>query len=137
MRTNYERLLSERKPVGITASTLTRNVSLDICQIPEEQVIFYDTLSRRYFTASYSEVLQAEYHLNRNFVIGGAISVGEWYEFLGLTAESDDYYKGWTSADGYCWIDFDHYVGNTHDGIMYFGIEPMFSPINLLEEPEW
>lgn len=130
---NY-RILSKRIPVDITAATLTKNASLDIIHIPEEKVIFYDTVSKRYFEATYSEILQAEYHLNRNFVIGGYISVGEWYEFLGLETKESDYFKGWSSYDGYCWIDFNHYVGSTHDGVLYFGIEPIFAPSKFEED---
>lgn len=121
---------------GITAPSLAQNTSLDLMYIPEEQVIFYDVMSKRYFTTTYSQVLQAEYHLNRNFVLGGAISIGQWYEFLGLTAKEEDYFVGWTSYDGYYWIDFDHYAGHTHDGLLYFGIDPMFSPRDLREDYE-
>lgn len=45
---------------------------------------FYDQFSNRYFESTVSKVLQAEYHLNRNFAIrGGDGTVNEFYEFLG------------------------------------------------------
>ena len=41
---------------------------------PDENRLFYDEYSRRYFESSVSRVLQAEYHLNRNFVMSGHLS---------------------------------------------------------------
>ena len=74
---------------------------------------FYDPFSMRYFERTIDEVLEAEYHLNRNFILRGDASVNEFYRFLGLeeTPDGDEY--GWSQCVGfdvygYQWIDFRH-----------------------------
>lgn len=47
-------------------------------------VLFYDGYSQRYFESKISQVLQAEYHLNRNFAIGADVTLNDFYLFLGI-----------------------------------------------------
>ena len=75
---------------------------------PDENHLFYDEYSRRYFESSVSRVLQAEYHLNRNFVMSGHLPVNDFYEMLGLSAIDGGEYVGWNCDDGLYWIDFNH-----------------------------
>ena len=83
--------------------------------LEENYHVFYDTFSKRYFESTMPAVLEAEYHLNRNYTMSGIISVNEWYEFLGLDPIDlgDDYV--WYGDDGLYWIDFDHHVFTTGD----------------------
>lgn len=81
--------------------------------IPEEPVWFYDEISKRYFKRTYREVLEAEYHLNRNFILRGYAPLNEFYDFLNLDRTNDGDKLGWSAEMGdifygYQWIDFDH-----------------------------
>lgn len=81
--------------------------SLDF-DAPEETLLFYDSYSERYFNSTISHVLQAEYHLNRNFCLGGDVSVNMFYEFLGLDPIIGGDKFVWDISGGIGWIDFNH-----------------------------
>lgn len=79
----------------------------------KQTLTFYEPFSMRYFERTMDEVLEAEYHLNRNFILRGDASMNEFYRFLGLeeTPDGDEY--GWSQCVGfdvygYQWIDFCH-----------------------------
>ena len=95
----------------------------------ETMHLFYDTLSERYFETSISRVLQAENHLNRNFMFGGYARLNDFYKFLGL--KQTDYGKnvGWSMFNGdIYWIDFYHQKTVFDDGLECYIIEPFFTP---------
>lgn len=117
--------------VHITSDTIFGTSTLDFGDAEEPEVTrtFYDCLSKRCFESTISNVIQAEYHLNRNFLLGGTISLNEFYEFLGLdnTDEGDE--LGWSNCNGdIFWIDFDHHKMTLDDGMEVFMIEPVFEP---------
>lgn len=93
-----------------------------------EMMLFYDHYSERYFETTMEKVLQAEYHLNRNFSIGFCAPVNEFYEFLGLCPIDGGDEVGWTMADGINWIDFNHRKVQLDDGLSCYVIEMVFSP---------
>ena len=68
---------------------------------PEGPVTFYEPLSTRYFERTINEVLEAEYHLNRNFILRGEVSLNEFYEFLGLEKTDDGNKYGWSQICGF------------------------------------
>lgn len=88
----------------------------------EARHTFYLECSDVFFESTISQVLQAEYHLNRNFMYSGYASLGELHDFLGINKDnipdvgwnmelmdkSNRYY--WTSEDGIFWIDFNNYI---------------------------
>jgi hypothetical protein len=47
-------------------------------------VLFYEPISDRYFEATVEQVMNAEYHLNRNFALAGAALLNEFYDFIGI-----------------------------------------------------
>jgi hypothetical protein len=95
---------------------------------PDENHLFYDEYSRRYFESSVSRVLQAEYHLNRNFVMSGHLPVNDFYEMLGLSAIDGGEYVGWNCDDGLYWIDFNHRKTVLDDGLEVYVIEMVWTP---------
>lgn len=95
---------------------------------PDENRLFYDEYSRRYFESSVSRVLQAEYHLNRNFVMSGHLPVNDFYEMLGLSALDGGEYVGWNCDDGIYWIDFNHRKTVLDDGLEVYIIEMVWTP---------
>ena len=57
-----------------------------------------------------ASVLNAQYHLNRNFTLRGYVSLNEFYEFLGIEKVVCGEGIGWGQdllEDGIFWIDFD------------------------------
>ena len=102
---------------------------------PDGLLTFYEPVSKRYFKRTIEEVLEAEYKLNRNFILRGYAPLNEFYEFLGIEKTPDGEKLGWSEEVGYelygyGWVDFEHpYVGNEdgteHD---YYLIDMIFSP---------
>ncbi len=101
-------------------------ISLDV---PDEKIIFYDEISGESITCYEREIMDAEYHLNRNFVLRGYASLNEFYEFLGLPQTIYGETVGWSSADGYYWIDFEHRLISRDDGgTDIYSIDMLFPP---------
>lgn len=91
--------------------------------------LFYDAFSNRYFESAINRVLQAEYHLNRNFMLYGQVSLNNFYEFLGITQTDYGDTVGWSAFNGdIYWIDFNHYKTTLKDGHKVFVIEMVFEP---------
>lgn len=92
--------------------------SLEFEDANEEFRLFYDSYSQRYFQATISQVLQAEYHLNRNFALmGGFVPLNMFYEFLGIETSPVFAGEGWWVTDEMYWIDFDHSKTMIDDGL--------------------
>ncbi|MEY8515366.1 DUF6353 family protein [Lachnospiraceae bacterium 29-84] len=84
--------------------------------VPDEKSIFYEEISGESITCYEKEIMDAEYHLNRNFVLRGYVSLNEFYGLLGLPKTDYGESVGWSMADGYCWIDFEHRLVSRDDG---------------------
>ena len=114
------------------AQGLTSDCCLDFSQ-DEDIHLFYDEYSGEYFESTFSRVLQAEYHLNRNFMFSGVVSLNDFYDFLGLE-EIKKKVKcgdsvGWSNTNGdLYWIDFDHTRIIIDDGLICYAVEPVFYP---------
>lgn len=117
------------KEVNITAMDAFGGSSLSFDCDTEEKRLFYDEMSNRYFESTFSRVLQAEYHLNRNFILRGGQSLNEFYAFLGIEGIEYGNKLGWNCCDGdIYWIDFDHHKTVFDDGLECYIIEPVFDP---------
>lgn len=94
-----------------------------------EPVLFYDEYSNRYFEATIEQVITAEYHLNRNYVLRGSSVLNELYDFLGLEPTEYGEVLGWAPSDeGMYWIEFNHRKVVLDDGLECFIIEMPFEP---------
>ena len=123
----------------ISAGSLAQMTSVGFEDANEEERLFYDAISDRYFQATISQVLQAEYHLNRNFALsGGFITLNQFYEFLGVSKVSGGDEVGWMVSDGLYWVDFDHQKTMVDDGlngeVECYIIDAPFPPVS---EEEW
>lgn len=78
--------------------------------------MYYDEISGETFVRYEREIMDAEYHLNRNFVMRGYASLNEFYEFLGLPQTLYGDSVGWSITDGEMWIDFEHALISRDDG---------------------
>lgn len=101
--------VEKAKDMYIDAPALTSNNSLNLENSTYQKELFYDELSNRYFETTLDQVMAAEYHLNRNYVLRGYTVLNEFYEFLGIDQIDEGYDLGWTvNDDEIYWIDFNH-----------------------------
>lgn len=115
--------------VRVTSSGFFGSETLDFEGVSEDEPIhtFYDEFSNRYFDSTIEHVLQAEYHLNRNWALGDAVTVNDFYEFLGLCGLTDGDNMGWDWEMGISWLDFNHRVIHKN-GEKVLVIEMVFTP---------
>jgi len=62
-------------------------------------------------------VLQAEYHINRNMVLGAFVTLNDFYDFLGISHVEGGDIVGWLLSDSMYWIDFDNSKAMVDDGL--------------------
>lgn len=94
-----------------------------------------------FFERTMEEVVQAEYHINRNLVLRGEVTLNEFLSFLGLEAVEEGDMIGWDcyigeTQYGYRWIDFNHRHYVTDDGLTVCSIDTPFAP-HSLDDPEY
>lgn len=104
-----------------------------------DKMLFYEEYRGKYFEASMGEVLNAEYHLNRNLALRGYVSLNEFYGFLGLEPTEFGDVLGWSSGEmmdsGLMpWIDFDHHMTTLDDDLECCMISPVWEPVKGYEE---
>lgn len=99
-------------------------------ETPDQKMKFFDQFSGKYFTRYEREIMDAEYHLNRNFIMRGYSNLNEFYTFLGLPETEQGEKIGWSCYDGYCWIDFQHLIMTDRDdpGEQIYMIDYIFEP---------
>lgn len=94
--------------VGIDAPGICDCASLYIDDKHGDTLLFYDEYGKRFFESTLEQVISAEYHCNRNFVLRGTQMLNELYGFLGLEPTDFGWEAGWCISDGFYWIDFNH-----------------------------
>lgn len=107
-------------------------INLDI---PDGKAIFYDEISGESIVRYEREIMDAEYHLNRNFTMRGYAFLNEFYEFLGLPMTEYGGRWGWSMASGIMWIDFEHRLISDDGKTACYSIDMIFPP-DVLEEWE-
>lgn len=102
-------------------------------QIEENNRLYYDFYSGRYFEATPYAVKRAEYEINRTLMLDDGVYLNEWYQLLDLEPLEHGWDFGWAAcanSDMYwqTWIDFHHEVTTMDDGleciIVSFSQEP-------------
>ena len=97
--------------------------------VPDGKFMFYDEISGDTITAYEREIMDAEYHLNRNFTMRGYATYNEFRHFLGLPPTDYGEEIGWAVCDGYTWIDFEHRLITQDDGGPdIYSIDMVFPP---------
>lgn len=98
-----------------------------------ENLLFYLTGCDHFFERSMAEVIDAEYQINRQYVLNGYVSLNDFLDELGLPKTDEGSELGWSTdvaADVYdkCWLDFDHEILTTDDGLECFVIRSRVKP---------
>lgn len=121
--------------VYIHSECLCANCDLSLEENDGEPKLFYDEYANRYFEATIEQVISAEYHLNRNYILRGFSVLNELYEFLGLEPTEYGSVLGWAPLDdGMYWIDFNHRKIVMDDGLEVYVLEMPFAPTVDYEE---
>lgn len=95
-----------------------------------EQLLFYDLISKKYFTTTMAAVLNAQYHVNRNLAVRGDCSLNEYLSFLGVDGVENGDEMGWDISymieEMECyWLDFDNQKTVLEDGLECILIDTM------------
>lgn len=99
----------------------------------DERLTWYEPLSNTTFKAYEKEVIDAEYHFNRNWILsGGCADVNNYFSFLGIDWDPEYDGVGWWMEDGLMWVDFEHRLTTLPNGNEVYSIWPVFKPT---EEP--
>lgn len=97
--------------------------------IPDDKLVFIEPISGETIECYEKEIMDAEYHINRNFVLRGYAPLNEFFDFLGLPRTDYGEEIGWSCADGYEWIDFEHHLISRDDGgTPVYAITYVFEP---------
>ena len=108
----------------------------------EDEILFYDDFFDVSFRSSLANVRTAQYHLNRNFQLGGEVTMAEFYGFLGIDPPKNipdsglNEYSfdeiGWGLdfvESGCIWIDFETIYTEPDDGgEPYYILDYTFPP---------
>lgn len=98
-----------------------------------EQLLFYDFFAQRYFNTTLAAVINAQYHLNRNLMLRGYVTLNEFYDFLGIEQIKDGDDLGWNMdylmTGGYLWLDFKNEHVKMEDGMECCIISPFVDPM--------
>lgn len=115
--------------VHINSTYLCGDCDLSLDKSANKTVLFYEEISKRFFESTIEQVLQAEYHLNRNYTLRGFAVLNELYSFLGLPDINGGDELGWAPTDeGEYWIEFNHRRAMLDDETEYYSIEMPFEP---------
>ena len=90
---------------------------------PDKKVTFFEPYSETFLNCYEREIMDAEYHINRNFILKGSLSLNEYYDFLGLPHTKDGDDVGWRVCEGYMWLDFEHEKQIKDDGNEYYVLQ--------------
>ena len=100
--------------------------------VESERILCYDTHSSRYFTTTMAAVLNAEYHLNRNLILRGWVTLNEFYEFIGIDGILNGDEIGWCMDElmegGVMWLDFENNRTKMNDGMECVVISALWEP---------
>lgn len=123
----------QSEPMDIHHSYYFSECNLIPKDIDDDIQLFYIESADRYFTSSLSRVINAEYHLNHNFIAAGYATLNDFYNFLGISKENNGDEIGWsiTDDDPY-WIYFNHKKEMVNN-IPCVVIEMKSKPINEFE----
>lgn len=104
-----------------------------------DKVLFYDEFSGRYFESTTTEVLKAEYEINKKLSSWGGVYLNEFYDLVGLEPTDYGEHLGWSAAGLYemywdQWLNFSHEKFILDDGLEGYIITFEQEPVPGFEE---
>lgn len=129
--------VEKAEDIRVYSQSIATLCDLSVADGTSEPVLFYDEFANRYFQSTIEQVMNAEYHINRNFVLRGYVTLNEFYEFLGIEQTEYGSTVGWSICDDEMyWIDFNHRkVLIDNDTMEAYIIETPYGPtVEALED---
>ena len=107
--------------------------------VNENEVLFYDAFSKRYFTSSLVTVSRAEYCINRDINMRGWAELNEFYDYLDIDPIEGGDALGWSEGGNLArywqgWVDFNHSKNMMDDGTEYIVISLFQEPYMCYED---
>lgn len=110
----------------------------DYEDVNDDILLFYEPLSDQFLERSMRFVIEAAYHFNRNYALGGYVTLNDYLEFLGAEKVPDELNKIWSwglmDESGLTWIDFIYRLVSDGSKTHYFIIETPFGPFDPEED---
>ena len=76
--------------------------------IPDKKVYFYEAITNQYIMLYERDMIDAEYHFNRNYALACELTLNDFLHMVGMK-EIADKNLGWSmNNDELSWIDFEH-----------------------------
>lgn len=88
---------------------------------------------KKKFKAYERQIMEAEYHLNRNYVLGGVAAMNMLLIDLGFEPVEENEEEGWDMSSGITWIDWSHDKFIEIDGDICRIIHPYYDPEPLYD----
>lgn len=74
----------------------------------DAKVEWYEPITKQTFMAYERSIMDAEYHINRYYILRGYITLNEYLSFFGLPSVKNGDDEGWDACSGVGWLDFEH-----------------------------
>jgi len=128
-----EEMLGEDGAREITTEIAKDKYKETDISVSDDEELFYDEYSRRYFTSTKYDVQHAEYQLNRDIQMQGYACLNDFYEYLDIDPIDGGDLIGWSEGGNLAmywqsWVDFNH-----HKVVMDDGLECCI--VSFFEEP--
>lgn len=138
-RESAKRVYGEDADQKITDDILIAEHYDDVTLPSGDLMLFYDSMSDRYFHSTSQNVMESESELNRLFVLRGYASLNDFYKMLGLPETLSGDILGWDAYHGpedfgYNWVDFVHREEHLEDGSVCYAIIAPFEPHIMFDE---
>lgn len=107
--------------------------------LEEEELLFYDEFSGRFFKSTMYNILSAQYQINREISMKLCATVNEYYDLLGIPHVDGGDFIGWSSEMNYQaywqeWIDFSNRKAVMDDGTEYYIITMFQEPMTGFDD---
>lgn len=109
----------------------------DMDRASEEVLCYYMDVGR-YFNTTMAALINAQYHVNRNLLLRGYVTLNEFLSFLGIKKDKDGDVKGWSYNDmatgGLFWLDFGNKKTDLDDGMECIVVTPIIPAEKFSDE---
>lgn len=136
-------------PEGELVKSKIANSIAELSNIPdksiENEILYFDEYSQRFFWSTETEVCKAMYRFNRNFLLAyGERSISDFYDLLGLDEKENLAYESFGYNSDYMeisglrpWIDWTFRKKSLEDGTEYISMDFIWEPLfEYWEDPE-
>ena len=110
-------LYGEDTDLNIKKQLVSKRLDPDTIDLKNDEHLFFDYQTLRYFYSTFEKVEQAEKELNQEIAATGFASVNDFYRFLGLSELEYSKYMGWTDEGHYQEMKFEHQRVEMDDGL--------------------